>query len=479
MSDSEKKVNYLPDIHRLLPQSPDAEQGFLCSYLLAPAEMHSLAVERGVTAEWFHLPAHQLIYVALEAMTHTKTAIDFITLTTYLRDCDYLEQCGGAAFVSQLFTFLPTAANASYYLSTIAQKHAARELIRACTEYARRAYDEQDSVGDLIDEAQGRILAINRPDSTGQESIEHIRPSVIAAIDAIEDVYRHRGGLIGLPTGIHGIDRMTMGLRGPQLVIIAGRPSMGKTALAMGVAEHIALKAGKPVLIFSLEMNRTELATRLVCSGADINLQRVRDGYLTKEQFERKMPAVVESIGNAPIYIDETPGISIQELRVRVRRHIRLHPATACVVIDYLQIMSSNTKRGKDNRAMEIAEISGGLKNLAKEINRPILVGAQLNRDNDGANSPPKLSNLRESGSIEQDADIVMLLHRRHYYTHDADDEGKATIDLAKQRNGPTGPIQCVFSADFARFANNPGEELFSNDPKKRQGNLYAEEEEA
>lgn len=461
----------------LLPQDIEAEKAFLGSYLLDPQGIHSLAVERGVCPEWFHLAHHQIIFQAMESLTRNRVPIDLITLCADLRDTGYLAECGGAAYITELLTMLPTSAMAGHYLAIIAQKHAGRRLIAVCEEFARRAREEPDIIGDIIDEAQGAILAINRPDSTGQESIEHIRPSVLAAIDAIEEVYRHRGGLIGLPTGIHGVDRMTMGLRGPQLVVIAGRPSMGKTALAMGIAEHIAVRVGKPVLVFSLEMNRTELATRLVCSGADINLQRVRDGYLTKEQFERKMPAVVESIGNAPIYIDETPGISIQELRVRVRRHIRLHPTTACIVIDYLQIMSSNTKRAKDNRAMEVAEISGGLKNLAKEINRPIIVGAQLNRDNDGANSPPKLSNLRESGSIEQDADIVMLLHRRHYYTHHEDDEGKATVDLAKQRNGPTGPVECLFNSDFARFANPAGEELYSNDNNKRQANLYPHEE--
>jgi len=461
--------SYLPDTHRLLPQSADAEQGLLCSIILRPQDVLSLCDDRGVTAEWFHIPAHQTIFEILRVMGVARMPIDPVTLSQALRDQQQLDPCGGAAFIAQLFTFLPTAANAAYYLDIVAKMHVARQLIRVCTDFAGRAYEQAD-IGELLDEAQAAILTLNRPDAdASQEHIKHIRTGVLAALTAIEETYHARGGVVGLRTGFHQFDRETGGLRGPQLVIIGGRPSMGKTALAMNMAENIAVDAGKPVLIFSLEMNIQELAARMICGRARVNLQRVRDGYLSKAQIDIRMPEAQAAICAAPLYVDETAGISIQQLRPRVRRFIRKFPETACVVIDYLQLMKSSTRRGQDNRALEVAEISGGLKNLAKEIDRPIIVGAQLNRDNDGANQPPKLSNLRESGSIEQDADIVILLHRRHYYTKADEDKGKATADLAKQRNGPTGPIEVVFNAELARFENPEGQELYSNDMSKRQ----------
>jgi replicative DNA helicase len=458
------------DAHRMLPQSADAEKGLICSAILRPADVLSLCEDRGVSADWFHIPAHALVFEILRVMQVARMPVDLITLTQALRENEWLDQVGGAAYVTELFTFLPTAANAAHYLETVAKKHCARRLIATCTEYAGRAYEESGEIGELLDEAQAAILALNRPDAdASQESIQHIKTGVLDALTAIEETYHTKGGVVGLRTGFHQIDRMTGGLRGPQLVIIGGRPSMGKTALAMNMAEYIAVEGKKPVLVFSLEMNITELASRIICGRAKVNLQRVRDGFMSKEQIDTRLPAAVKDVVGAPIYVDETAGISIQQLRPRVRRFIKKYPDTACVVIDYLQLMKSATRRGQENRNQEVSEISGGLKNLAKEINRPIIVGAQLNRDNDGANNPPKLSNLRESGSIEQDADLAILLHRRHYYTKDDEDKGKATADLAKQRNGPTGKIELVFNAELARFENPEGQEFYSNDPTKRQ----------
>lgn len=466
--------SYLPDIHRLLPASADSELGVLCSLLLDPQRVMQQLEERGVHESWFHLPAYSLMFDLIRAMHGARMQIDVITLTQAARDQEILDQVGGAAGISQAFTFLPTAANVGYYVDILAAKFAAREMIRVCTEFAARAYEEQDgdAIGELVDEAQAAILAVNRPEAdAAQAHIQHIKEGVSSALTAIEETYAARSSktVLGLPTGIHALDRMTGGMRGPLLIIIAGRPSMGKSALLWQIAEHLSIILGKPVLGFSLEMNLTELASRMICGRGKVNLQRVRDGFLSHDMMNRTLPAAVKAVMGAPIWIDETPAISIQELRTRVRRFIRRHPDTAAVFVDYLQLMRSSSKRAQENRALEIGEISSGLKRLAREINRPVIAAAQLNRDNDGPKTPPKLSNLRESGSIEQDADWALLLHRKHYYTKHEDDKGKATIDLAKQRNGPTGEIQLGFNSELARFENPEGETLYSNDPSKRQ----------
>lgn len=466
MSDFPKKER----TGRLLPSAPEAEQALLGCIIALPDRTIDLCEDRGVTPDWFHCGGHPRIYDVLRRMHTAKMPIDLVTFAQTLSDQGMLAEVGGAAYVSELFTFTPQAAHAGHYLDIVAEKHAARRLYLTCMEIAGRVHDEQDRIGELVDEAQAEILALNRPDAdAAQEHIRHIKTGVLEAVNAIEETYHTRGGVVGLRTGFHQLDRMTGGLRGPLLVIVAGRPAMGKSAFIWNVAESIAIGTGKPVLGFSLEMNIAELAGRMVCGRAGVNLQRVRDGFLSKQQMDEKMPAAVKAVAGAPIWIDETAGLSIQELRVRVRRFIKRWPETACVCVDYLQLMKSRSRRAQENRALEIAEISGGLKNLAKEINRPIIAAAQLNRENDGPKNPPKLSNLRESGSIEQDADWAILLHRRHYYTKDEEDRGKADADLAKQRNGPTGAIKLKFKDELARFENPDGQEFYSNDPAHRQ----------
>jgi replicative DNA helicase len=263
---------------------------------------------------------------------------------------------------------------------------------------------------------------------------------------------------------------MTGGAKSEEMIVVAARPSMGKSSLLMGIAEHVSIECGKGVLVFSLEMNYVQLAQRAVLGRAHINIQRVRDGFFSRDQFDRTLPKSSQEVAAAPIWIDDTPGLSIQELRARARRFVKAHPEVKAIFVDYLQLLRSTTRRNNENREREIAEISGGLKVLARQLKMPVFTAAQLNRENDGANSKPKLSNLRESGTIEQDADVVLLLHRRYYYTEDAEDRGKATVFLAKQRNGPTGEVELTFWDEFARFENPANEALYSNDPRKRQG---------
>ena len=449
-------VSYLPDIHRLLPQSPDAEQGVLGSILLAPREIGGLCAERGITPAYFHIPAHATVYEVLLELWNANKPIDFITLTQILRDRSLLDQVGGAAFVTNLFTFLPTAANAAFYVEILEEKFTLREIIRTCTEYAARSYDEQEEVHGLLDEVEQKIYEIAK--DRFKNKVQSMKDQVMEAIESIEKLYERRGNITGLPTGFAELDKMTDGLHGAEMFVIAARPSMGKTALAMNIAEHVALNAKRPVAIFSLEMSTQQLVQRLLCSRARVNLQRVRDGFLSERDFPN-LTAAASKLAESEVFIDDTAGLSILELRAKARRFKSQHNI-ALIVIDYLQLLRSTSRRAQDNRQLEIAEISSGLKALAKELDIPIVVLAQLNRNPENrtgdSKGRPRLSDLRESGSIEQDADIVALLVREEYYADTDEDkkeaEGKATLIIAKQRNGPVGDVPLTFLKEFTRF---------------------------
>jgi len=373
-----------------------------------------------------------------------------------LRDRDQLDRVGGAAFVTELFTFIPTAANAAYYIDILQEKWTLRQVIATCTEYAARSYDEQDNVPSLLDEVEQHINKIAR--ERFQAKSLSMKDQVMEAIESIEKLYERRGSITGLPTGYTELDKMTDGLHGAEMFVIAARPSMGKTALAVNIAEHIAVDHKKPVAIFSLEMSSQQLVQRLLCSRARVNLQRVRDGFLAERDFPN-LTAAASKLAESQIFIDDTAGLSILELRAKARR-LKTQHDIQLIVIDYLQLLRSTSRRAQDNRQLEIAEISSGVKALAKELAIPIIVLAQLNRNPENRSGDskgrPRLSDLRESGSIEQDADIVALLMREEYYADTEEEkqeaEGKATLIIAKQRNGPIGDVPLTFLKEFTRF---------------------------
>jgi replicative DNA helicase len=445
--DLRSKGAYAPDPHRMLPASPDAEKGVLSSFLLAPREVGGLCAEKALKPEAFHIPAHATIYGQLLEMWDANEPIDPITLTQRLRDKNLLEGAGGAAFVSGLFDFLPTAANANYYLEIVEEKHTLREIIRVCTEYAARSYDEQDNVSTVLDGVEGAVFAITqdrfKDDARGMK--EHVMEAI---------------GITGLSTGLAKLDEMTDGLHKAEMIVIAARPSMGKTALAMNIAEHMAVDDKRPIAVFSLEMSTQQLVQRLLCSRAKVNLAKVRDGFLSERDFPA-LTAAASKLAESKMFIDDTAGLSIMELRAKARRLKSQHGIEA-IFIDYLQLLRSTSRRAQDNRQLEIAEISSGLKALAKELSLPIVVLAQLNRNPEQrageSKGRPRLSDLRESGSIEQDADLVGLLVREEYYA-ESDEEreqmkGKATLIIAKQRNGPVGDVPLTFLKEFTRFEN-------------------------
>ncbi len=460
------RAEYLPDIHRLLPQSADAERGVLSAFLLDPREVGGICAEAKLAADNFHLGAHKTIYSVLMELWDATKPIDFITLTQILSDRGSLEAVGGAAYITELFTFLPTAANAAYYIGIVEEKATLRGMIRVCAEFGGRSYDEQEDVPALLSDAEAAILGIAQDRIRGKAA--DMKQSVLGALTAISTLHERRGEISGLSTGFADLDKMTDGLHGSEMIVIAARPSMGKTALAMNMAEHIAVDLGKAVAVFSLEMSTQQLVQRLLCSRARVNMARVRDGFLNERDFPN-LQIAASKLASAKMFIDDTSALSILELRAKARRLKQQHNIAA-IFIDYIQLLRSTSRRGQDNRQIEIAEISNGLKALAKELDLPVVVLAQLNRNPEnrgpsgsgGGAGRPRLSDLRESGSIEQDADVVGLLLRDEYYA-DSDTEkealkGMATLIIAKSRNGPVGDLPLTFLKEFTRFETRASE---------------------
>ena len=440
------------DIHRTLPHSVEAEQGVLGSMLISPREIIAECVEK-INEGYFYVPAHQTIYSHLVELWNAAQGIDLITFTQVLRDRNVLDAVGGASFVTGLFTFVPTAANVGYYLEIVREKFILRQIIAACTESVRRSYEEQDEVSNLLDEVEAKILAVGEDRFRGQ--MPGMKEQVMGALESIEQLWERRGGITGISTGFAELDRMTNGMHGAEMIVIAARPSMGKTALAMNIAEHVAITSKLPVAVFSLEMSSQQLVQRLLCSRARVNLQKVREGFLAERDFP-SLTQAASKLAEAEIFIDDSAGLSILELRAKARR-LKVQKNIQLIVVDYLQLLRSTTRRAQDNRQLEISEISAGLKGLAKELKIPIIVLAQLNRQPEArSGGKPRLSDLRESGSIEQDADLVGLLVRPEVYEEDedarAEKAGEAELIIAKQRNGPVGEIPLTFLKEFTRF---------------------------
>src|SRR6266550_4152116 len=428
------------DIHRTPPHSVEAEQGVLGSMLISPRDAIAECVEK-INEEYFYIPAHQTIYTVLVELWNAGQAIDLITFTQVLRDRNLLDAFGGAALVTNLFTFVPTAANVQYYLEIVRDKYILRQIISAATESVRRAYEEQDEVDSLLDEVEQKIFDVGEDRFKGQ--MLSMKDHAMQAIETIEKLYERKGSITGISTGFVEFDRMTSGLHPSEMVVIAARPSMGKTALAMNIAEFVAISEKLPVAVFSLEMSSQQ------------NVQRMRDGFLGERDFP-SLTAAASKLAEAKIFIDDSASLSILELRAKARR-LKAQQDVQLIIIDYLQLLRSTSRRAQDNRQLEISEISAGLKGLAKELKIPVIVVAQLNRQPEArTGGKPRLSDLRESGSIEQDADLVGLLVRPEIYEEDPEvreeKSGEAELIIAKQRNGPVGEIPLTFLKEFTRF---------------------------
>lgn len=446
---------------RLLPASPMAERAVLGAIFIWPEDIMPLCEEIGVETEWFHHSGMGTIYSVCAGLSAQRKRIDSFTVTQALNDQGRYEEVGGDRVMEEISSY-PTAAGVTAEIETLRTKWQLREIIRIGGEAVRMAYEEQDRADEVIEEFERDALSIR----ARVESREMVSPkeSVMQALTAIEELYERRGKIVGLSTGLGTLDHMINGLCAPNLYVIAARPSMGKTALGMNIAAHIGLE-GSPVGVFSLEMSREQIWQRMICSKANVNTERVRNGFLNEFDFPR-LTSAASLFSETGIWIDDTSGISIQAMRSKARRMKQKHGIKA-LFVDYLQLCTSNTKRGKDNRQQEVSEISAGLKAIAKELELPVVVLAQLNRNPEAragaAKGKPRLGDLRESGSIEQDADFVGLLYREEYYADDDDEKervaGRAVLTVAKQRSGPVGDILLTFLKEFTRFEVRAGTE--------------------
>lgn len=440
--------------HRLPPQNLEAEMSVLGGVLLENEALNrALEVLR---PEDFYREAHRKIFSALITLSDRNEPADLVTLTAVLKNRDALEEVGGSSYLSTLVDFVPTAANISYYCKIVKEKAISRELIKVATEIATRGY-EGGEVEASLDWAEGEIFKIANMKS--RPSVFATKDIVKETIKTIEKLYDRKELITGVPTGFTDLDNMTSGLQGGDLVIIAGRPSMGKTAFCLNLVEHAAMHATQPIpsIVFSLEMSKEQLVQRLLCSVARIESGRVRTGKLAQSEF----PTLVNAAGiiaEAPIYIDDTPAISVLEVRAKSRR-LKAEKNIGLIVVDYLQLM---TGKNTENRQQEISEISRSLKALAKELNLPVIALSQLNRSLESrTDKRPVLADLRESGAIEQDADVIMFLYRETVYCDACkrrdnscteNHERSAEVIVGKQRNGPLGIEQLTFLGEYTRF---------------------------
>lgn len=439
---------------RLPPHSNEAEQGVLGCVLLSPNDNLGICVEKIKSgSEAFYDLRHRTIYELLVEMYDAKEPIDLITLPQQLKNRSQLEAVGGLAYLTSLIDSVPSAANLGYYLEIVLEKHILRRVIATCTEIVAGVYEHEGEVDTLLDTVERDVLQIveERVD-TGSKPIKEL---VHKAITTIEQLHARQGMLTGIATGFADLDKMTSGLQPGDMIVVAARPSMGKTSFAMNIVEHVALDERLPVGVFSLEMTAESLALRVLCSRARVNLRNIREGFLAERDFP-KLTGAAGKLAAAPMFIDDSSGLSVLQLRARARRMHQQH-GIKLFVIDYLQLLHSTSRRSADNRQQEIAEISSGIKALAKELQVPVIILSQLNRELEKDKSrKPRLSDLRESGAIEQDADLVGLL-----YKPSSDDEDGAPVEtdavpvnllIAKQRNGPTGDVNLTFLKGFTRF---------------------------
>jgi len=438
---------------RLPPHAMEAEQGVLGCILLSPNDCLATVITNfPATDEVFYDLRHQTIYANLVSMYEMRQAIDIITIQQRLKDFDMLDAIGGIPYLNALQDAVPSAANLSYYLEIVLEKFVLRKAVSTCTEVVQKIYSFEGDSEQLLDEMERDILAI-RSGGRKQLTAVGMKQSVAEAMEDIEALTSSGGKATGLRTGFLDLDRMTGGFNGGEMIVIAARPSLGKTSLAMNIADFVSVETKLPVGVFSLEMTRRALTTRMICSRARVNLRNLSEGYAADADYP-KLTNAGGRISQSGMLIDDTPGLSIMQLRARARMMWQMS-GIKLFVIDYLQLLSSTTKRGKENRQQEVSEISSGIKALAKELNVPVIVLSQLNREIDRSKRKPQLSDLRESGSIEQDADFVGFLYNVKIdgdEDYEAIDALPVNLKIAKQRNGPIGEVNLTFLKPYTRF---------------------------
>jgi len=444
--------------------SHEAEASLISSVLNGGQPALDAALEL-IQDDWFFAPVNKTAWLILKDIAHKRQPLDLATFTESFRQSGELAKIeGGPGYIAAEYTRLHCSASTLHHWADQLRDYwRRREIHRIGLELVLESRNFQKPTDDILDASEKLLLDLRL--DTKQSGLVHCSAAVDAAAQRIELAHKKRGKPVGLATGFSDLDRMTGGLKPGQLIIIAARPSMGKSAFGANIAEHVCLTDQVPVAFFSLEMSDVDIMERMLCTQARVKLQRVRDGFMSKEEM-KTLGRVVGEVSAAPFYLDATPSLSIAAFRARARRAVAKH-GVRLLIVDYLQIMKGVSKRAAQDRRLEIDEISSGLKATAKELNVPVIALSQLNRDAE-ERAEPKLSHLRESGSIEQDADVVALLHRPERVSHKEEDKGKAVLILAKQRNGPVGRIEMHFDAEITQFRSTT-EKLYSNNKAERQ----------
>ena len=436
---------------RVPPHSIEAESSVLGGLLLdngAWDRVGDLLVDND-----FYRHEHKLIYAAIGALVNASKPADVITVNEQLQNQGKADEMGGLGYLNSLAQYVPSASNIRRYAEIVRERSILRKLVSASDEIATNAFNPQGKAIDrILDEAEQKIFNIGEEGSRKKQGFQSMDTLVVELLDRVQEMANNPNDITGVPTGFYDLDRMTSGLQPGDMVVLAARPSMGKTAFAINIAEHVALNEGLPVAVFSMEMGASQLAVRVVGSIGRIDQGHLRTGKLSDDEWPRLTEAI-EKLRTVSLHIDETPGLTSSELRANARRLARQCGKLGLIVVDYLQLMSGSGGAGGDNRATELGEISRGLKMLAKELQCPVIALSQLNRSvEQRTDKRPMMSDLRESGAIEQDADIIMFIYRDDYYNKDSKDPGVAEIIIGKQRNGPTGTVRLTFLKNLTRF---------------------------
>ena len=431
---------------RSLPHSIEAEQSIIGAMIIDKNAIVKVAEK--LKEEDFYRDGHKIIYRAIFEMFKNDMAVDLVTLLEYLKSTDMLEKSGGVAYITEVSSSVLTTANLSSYIEIVEQKSILRKLIKASTKIIEDSYNKQTEVQDVLDSAEKKIFDIS--ENRTNNDFEPLKDVLERGFLEIERLYNNKGEITGIGSGITDLDAKTSGFQKGDMVLIAARPSMGKTTFALNIAEHAALREGKSVVIFSLEMSKEQLAYKLLCSEANVDMLKLRTGALEDKDWEN-IARATGPLSKAKIYIDDTAGVTVMEMRSKCRR-IKMEYGIDLILIDYLQLMSGSNS---ESRQQEVSEISRSIKALAKEMECPVIALSQLSRaPEQRADHRPMLSDLRESGSIEQDADIVMFLYRDEYYNKETEDKNIAECILAKQRNGPVGTVKMAFIGALSKFGN-------------------------
>lgn len=437
-------------LDRIPPQNLEAEQAVLGAMLIEREAISKVA--ELLRPEDCYREAHRLIYNAMLELFNKNDAVDMVTVIEFLRKEDKLEAAGGIAYVTSLANSVPTAANVLYHARIVEEKALLRQLINAATNIAGMGYEGSEEVSNILDSAEKMILSVSSRKMGGE--FTPIKSIIFDAFNKIEQLYASKGSITGLSTGFKDLDKLTSGLQPSDLILIAARPSMGKTAFVLNIAQHIGIAEKKAVAFFSLEMSKEQLVQRMLCAESAIDSQRLRIGELEAKDWT-KLVSGADRLSAAPIFIDDTAGITVMEMRSKARR-LKIEHNLSLIIIDYLQLMQGSSKgKGSENRQQEISEISRSLKALAREINVPVIALSQLSRSVESRQvKKPMLSDLRESGSLEQDADIVAFLYRDDYYNPDSDKKNITEVIIAKHRNGPVDTVQLFFHKQFTKFSD-------------------------